>query len=437
MNNKARQQKTRGAALLIFIVFFVLTSTLVVLGIGDGAYDDLVLYRTLESGKKSFYASESGIEDAIYRYRNGKNYSNSESFSVGGVSVLVTRTFVTDKYEFIARADDQNKIRKNEAGIIIGDGVSFEFGLQGGNGGITQSNNSKVYGDVFSNGQVIGAGNATVYGDIVSAQTTGLVSSIHATGSAWAHTISGSQVDKDAYYVNKVGTIVGGISFPGSPDQATATFPISDTLVQEWKQGITDTGTVISSTSPQCAGGTYMIQSDITLGNVKIECNVHIKKQGASTKVTFTGPIWIQGNLDFSSGPSIVASTSLGILSAVVIVDKETSSTTAGLISVNQATDFTSGDQKSFVLLLSMNRSAELGGVVKAIDVAQSANGKVLLYASHGRIDIGNSITLKEVTGYQINVNNGATVVYEAGLASLVFKSVIAGFAITKWKEIE
>ena len=294
-----------------------------------------------------------------------------------------------------------------------------------------------MYGDVFSNGQVLGAGNATVYGDIVSAKSNGLISNIHATGSAWAHTISLSQIDKDAYYVSKVGTIVSGSSYPGSPDQATATFPISDALIQEWKQGITDTGTVIASTSAQCAGGTYMIQSDITLGNVKIDCNLHIKKQGASTKVTLTGPVWINGNLDFSSGPTIIASTSLGILSAVVIVDKPTSSTTAAKISVNQSTDFTSGDPKSFVLLLSTNRSAELGGIVKAIDVAQSANGKVLLYASHGRIDIGNSISLKEVTAYQIDVNNGATVIYEAGLASLVFKSVVAGYAITKWQEVQ
>ena len=437
MNNIKQQQKTGGAALLIFIIFFVLTSTLVVLGIGDGVTDDLVLYRTLESGKKSFYASEAGIEDAIYRYRTGKNYSSSESFTLAGVSVTATRTFVTDRYEFAVRADDQNKIRKNEAGIIVGDGVSFEFGLQGGNGGITQSNNSKVYGDVFSNGQVIGAGNATVYGDIVSAKSNGLISNIHATGSAWAHTISGSQIDKDAYYVSKVGTIVSGTSYPNSPDQATATFPISDALIQEWKQGITDTGTVIASTSAQCSSGTYMIQSDITLGNVKIDCNVHIKKQGASTKVTFTGPVWINGNLDFSSGPSIVASTSLGILSSVVMVDSSTASTTGGKISVNQSTDFTSGDAKSFVLLLSMNRSAEQGGTVRAIDVAQSANGKVLLYASHGRIVIGNSISLKEVTAYQIDVNNGATVIYEAGLASLVFKSVVAGYAITEWQEVK
>lgn len=441
MSNQIIQPNTRGAALLFSIVFFLSISLTLVIAISQGAYDDLARYRALSLGKQSYYASEAGIEDAIYRHRDGKSYSSSESFTVAGTDVTVTRTTGVDTYTLLSEGNLRDAIRNTTAVIGIGDGASFNFGLQSGNGGILMSNSSSVLGNVYSNGTVEGQGNAIVRGDIISAGSSGLVDSIHATGSVWAHSIDNAVIDGDAYFHSSstiTATVVGGSSFAGFSDQATSALPISDEMVEEWKETIRTTGTVIASTSPQCSGGTYVINSNTTLGNVKIECNVEMRKQGASTVIIITNPIWISGNLSFSQGPTIVASSSLGSKSVQVIVDNESNRATSSKISVNQSTEFQSGNASSYVMLLSMNTSAENGGTEKAIDLAQSANGKVLVYAAHGLISLGNNISLKEVTAHQIDIANGAQVIYESGLVNLLFTSGPGGgFTIVSWRETE
>ncbi len=439
MNNRNNNQ-SRGAALMLFVIFFIIGSTVLVLGITRGVYEDLVGYRIRAASVQGFYAAEAGIEDAIYRHRDGRAYSNTETFAMQGATTSVTRTLVVDSFEIVSVGTYGGTTKRSELWLSVGDGAAFSFGLQSGNGGILMSNSTSVIGNVFSNGTVEGAGTAIVRGDVISAGPSGLVDSIHATGSVWAHTIENSVIDTNAYYFSTstlIGTVVGGTQFPGNEDEATATMPISDSMIEDWKQVIEDTGTVISSASPECLSGTYTINTNTTLNNVKIECNVDLKKQGASTVVTFAGPVWIEGNLSFSSGPTIVASSSLGTRSVQIIVDDEDSHATGSKISVNQSTVFSSGNAQSFVLLISMNTDAEDGGSEKAIDLAQSASGKVLVYASHGRVSLGNNISLKEVTGYQIDISNGAEVVYESGLMSLLFTGGPGGgYAISSWQEI-
>ena len=445
MNNiRLQRVNTRGAALLIFVVLFVFISALLTVTIGNGAYASLREYRVLEASKKSFNVTEAGIEDAIYRHKDNKAYSNTEILTLDGSTATVTRSLNADTYTFVVEGNEQNAIRRNSMDLAIGTGASFNFGLQSGNGGITMSNSSSVVGNVYSNGSIVGQGSAIVRGDVISAGSSGLIDSVRATGSAYAHTITSSTIDKDAYYQSIVGSTVFGSAclmnthcHPGSTDQATSAMPISDEKIDEWKSNIQSGGTIITATSTQCSTGTYVIDTNTTLGDVKIMCNVEMQKKGAGTTITLTGPVWIVGNLSITRGPTIVASSSLNTRSVQLIVDNESNRATSSKISVNQSTTFGSGNASSYVLLLSMNTSAENAGTEKAIDLAQSTNGKVLVYAPHGLIDMGNSISLKEVTAYQIEISNGAQVVYESGLVSVLFTSGPGGgYTINSWDEI-
>lgn len=452
--NRIFQYKERGAALLIFVVMFVAVSLSFILTIGHGVYEDYATFKAFFDGTRSYYAAEAGIEDAIHRHRDGDAYSNSETFMLGGVTVMTTRTVQNGvSYTIISEGHAQSAVRKSAVVLEIGNGASFNFGLQSGNGGIALSNNSKIRGNVFSNGTVLGQGSATAYGDVISAGSTGRIEHIHATGTARAHTIVDSNIGKDVYCNTVDNSNVGGLvycntalattnplptpDFPGPADEIPQPLPIPDSQINDWKTGIVNTGTVIPSTDARCAGGTYIIDSNTRLGNVKIECNVEIRKKGSGTTVIIDNPVWISGNLTFSQGPTIVASSSLGARSVQIIVDKENNRLTSSKISVNQSTQFNSGSPSSYVLLLSMNNSAENSGTEKAIDLAQSANGKVLVYASHGLVDMGNSISLKEVTAHQINISNGAEVIYESGLMNLLFTSGPGGgFTISSWQEV-
>ncbi len=442
MNNifTKRTSFKRGAALLTFVIFFLFASTILVFGFARSAYESILEARMLYEGKRSFFAGEAGLEDAVYRLRDGRAYSNTESFTIDNIPVSVFRVLVVDRYEYTATANARGAARQSMAELVVGDGASFNFGLQSGNGGISLSNNSDIFGNVYSNGVVEGAGNAEIHGDVISAGPSGLVDSLTATGSVWSHSITGSTIAGNAYYYSAgtiAGTSVGGTQNPGAVDQPTTTMPISDELIEEWKDDIANTGTTITAGSPQCLSGTYTVDTNTTLNNVRIQCNVDIKKQGAATTVIFAGPVWIEGNLTFSQGPTIIASSSLGSKSVQIIVDKESNRATSSTVSINQSTTFSSFNSQSYVVLISMNDDAENGGSTIGVDLAQSANGKILVYAPHGRISLGNSTTLKEVTAYQIDINNGAQVIYESGLMNLLFTGGPGGgYEIASWEEI-
>lgn len=439
--NNIRKTTERGVAILIFVIFFMAVSLTLTLTIGKSAYEDLSAYHILLAGKQSYFAAEAGIEDAIYRHRRSKNYSNNELFMLINTPVAVTRTTFVGYYEFVAIGDEQNAIRSSKNTLVIGTGVSFNFGIQSGNGGITMANSSSIVGNIFSNGPVSASGNL-VRGDVIAAGPSGLINSVHATGSMWAHTIQSSTIDKDAYYTSIIGsTVFGSVCMnahchPGSSDQATATMPIPDSMIDTWRTDIQNTGTTISATSSQCSSGTYTINTDTTLNNVFIDCDVDVSQN--STDLIITGPIWIKGNLSFSQGPNVVASSSLGVYSVPVIVDQVSNRTTSSKVSVNQSTNFSSGNAQSYVVIISMNNSAELGGIEKAIDLGQTTTGKLLVYAPHGLIDIAQSTALKEITGYKIKTANSSTITYESGLMNLLFTSGPGGgYTVTSWKEVE
>lgn len=442
MNNIIRKiHNERGSALILFVVLFLAVSLSLVLTIGKSAYEDLAEYKTLSKGKQSLFVAEAGIEDALYRHRTGKNYSNTEVLTFAGVTATTTRTLIIDTYKFVTSADNVGAVRKSEMWLDIGVGASFNFGMQSGNGGINMLNSSIVTGNVFSNGPITGSGNV-IRGDIIAAGASGSITSIHATGSAWAHTITSATIDKDAYYQSIVGSTVSGSvcvnahCHPGSADQATATMPIPDSMISTWETDIQNTGTIISATSSQCSSGTYTINTNTTLNNVLIECNVDVSKN--STTLIIAGPVWIKGNLSFSQGPNIIASSSLGTRSVQVIVDNVSNRTTSSQVSVNQSTNFSSGNAQSYVVIISMNNSAELGGAQKAIDLSQSTTGKLLVYAPHGLIDIAQSTSLKEITGYKIKTANSSNITYESGLVNLLFTSGPGGgYTVTLWKEVQ
>ena len=263
MENKIQE---RGAALLLFVLLFMSVSLGMTMLIGKIIYDEFAVYRFLEKGKASFFAVEAGLDDAVYRYREGSlDYSSNESFFVSGIPVEteVSIGVVSDETVITAVANNASSVRKGEVTLVVGEGVSFGFGLHSGNGGIRMLNTSGVIGNIFSNGQVVGSSNTqnNVYGSVISAGNNGLIESLHATGTARANTIDDSVIDDDAYYQTITSTFVSGAlcpnpnCHPGSDNKAPRAFPISDSEISAWKTEIEDTGIIIPSTDPRCAGG--------------------------------------------------------------------------------------------------------------------------------------------------------------------------------------
>lgn len=439
MNNHFIKFHTqKGAAMLLFVVFFMIASVALTYFVSRNVLSAITVYSLNERSKQAHYASESLAEDVAYRNIQSLSVDAVESATLFGTPVYATTTIdsVNALWTINASSNIGEAVRDVSVVLAQGTGASFNFGLQSGTGGISLSNNSSVVGNVFSNGDVIGTNSADVYGEVIAAGPGGLVQGFTATGTVWSNAIRNMNIGGDAYYVTDTASVVAGTRYTPSPDQATATMPISDEVIAEWQNNINTGGTIIPSTDARCSSGTYTINSDTTLGNVRINCNVEVRQNG--TDLTLTGPVWIAGNLTFTQGPSIRVDAGVGARSVQMIVDNPSNRATSSKVIVNNSTNFYgSGNPKSYVLVLSMNNSAELGGAEIAIDLNQSANGDVLMYASHGLVDMGNNISLKEVTAHQISVSNGAQVIYESGLVNMLFTSGPGGgFEFYDWTEI-
>ncbi len=422
--------------MLLFVFVFVLATSALTFQLSTSSSGEQKQLNGLKSSKQAYLTAESALEDAVYRLIDGETLSATTTFNnlKGFATTTFTYNSTDDTYEVrsLAKIGKANRISK--VLLTAGAGSSFNYGLQTGNGGFTLSNSASIRGNAFSNGSIVGQGASMIYGDVISAGPTGAVTNVTATGSAWANTLSGSTITGNAYY-NAVGaaSTVGGTRYTPSTNVATQTLPIPDTEIEAWKTSITDTGTVIPSSS--CSAGKYLIDTNTTLGNVKVECNLEIKKKGSGTTITLTGPVWVTGNITFTGGPNIVAHSSLGKKSVQFIADNPSNRLTSSKASIENGTTFSgSGHSASYVMVISQNNSAENSGVEKAITIGQSSNGDLILYAGHGLVDIGNSISLKAVTGYQISIGNNSEVVYESGLTNLLFTGGPGGgYVISDW----
>jgi hypothetical protein len=286
-------------------------------------------------------------------------------------------------------------------------------------------NSSSIEGNVHSSGPISGTSNY-VRGDVLSAGPDGLIDKIHATSSAYAHTIKDSTVDKNAYYVTLINTTVGGFLFPDSSDQATSSLPISDEQIDEWELAAANGGDVT------CTDGVYTIDGNVTIGPKKIPCDLDV----VDGIVTLTGALWVTGNVDFTNTPTIRISP-LYIDKTIPIIANGLDDVNGSTIILRNATSFQGSGSNSYVLLISRNTSAEGGGEVDAIWAGQSVSGEVLLYSPHGNITMENSVNLREVTGYKLTTRNTAKIVYKSGLANILFSSgPSGGYVPDSWQEV-
>lgn len=427
MPKPARRKNQQGYLIIFAILFLALFLALSASLLG---YTTINLNSVRQSygDARALYLAQAGIEEAISQLNLNPGYSGESNTPLGdGVfTVSVAAIDASDKKitatGFIP--DSNNPISKktvSATAAISSSSVSFHYGVQAGNGGFTLSNSSSIIGNVFSSGPVIGNNNNWIYGDAVSAGAGGLVYGIHATGTVFSHTIgdisAATAVDKDAYYMVKTNTTVTGTSHPGSTDQNPVPMPISDAQISQWESEAAAGGTISS-----CDGsGNYVVSSSMSLGPVKIACNLVVKS--SSGVLTVTGPIWVTGDITTQTGPTIRMDPSLGSQNVAIVADNPLNQAGSGIITVGQTSIFQgSGSPGSFVFLISQNNSAETGGGVTALSMNQGTSALVA-YASHGLASLSQSVNVKEVTAYKISLSQSASVTYDTGLPSTLFET--------------
>lgn len=221
---KNYQNKQEGNVLIIVMVLFVVVSLSVALGlVAPVLYANRIAKDTLES-KRGYAMAESGLEDVLYRLKTSRQVSSSETLTLG---TRETTTIITDisndTKKVLSTADSLKRFRIVSATVTLGAGVSFNYGVQTGRGGIIMSNGSKIIGNVYANGDITGSGEITAtaiaantgalladqINDIPSTPTDSLTfrntSSSQDIAQSFQVSIS-SPINKVQFYIKKVGS---------------------------------------------------------------------------------------------------------------------------------------------------------------------------------------------------------------------------------------
>ncbi len=259
-------------------------------------------------------------------------------------------------------------------------------------------------------------------------------------GDAHANTITNSKVCGDVFYrtvdssslnfLNDPSNptcsdpLTPGIGHPGSSDPPLQNMPISDSNINQWKQDA-------------AAGGVYSgnlaVNSDMSYGPKKIDGNLVMTSNNKT--LTVTGTIYVTGYIDIDNGSTIRCDSSYGLNSCVVVADKWVHIENNGIFQG-------SGQTGSYILILSASDCD--GGFSfncthhnAAMDIHNGATGAVF-YTNDGLIHLHNGVVVSELTAKKIQLEQGAIIRYEQGLASAGFSSGPGGsWKVASWKEVE
>lgn len=405
-----------GFAALTAVIFVFSISALILSGFTFVSLREVTVTRNSSQSVKSYYAAESGIEDAVYRIVTAKQISSGEILAVGDATGTITvtasgpqKTIIVDGFSsLVYHRIIQAQITR------VSTPVGFHYGIQVGDGGVTLGDGAQIIGDVFSNGDIKGAGKtkSTIQGT-AQAATSSQISDIKVTVNAYADKLNDCTVSGNAYYFTSITNCTVATSTNQMAQKiATSSFPITPAEIAQWKTDAATGGTL--------SGYNVGNNQSASLGPVEIIGNMTL---GNSVTLTMKGTVWVTGAVSFGNKDTLKLDQSFGSQSGLLLTD--------GAIDLgNSATLLGSGQSGSYFMLMS------LAGPGDAITLGNDASSSVI-YAPNGIIDIGNGLNVNEATGYGLNIGNSATVTYQQGLLNANFTSgPTANWVVQSWKEV-
>ncbi len=367
-----------GQAMMIATIFFLVISITIIFGLVGPIVKQQKIVSNLMLSRQSYFLSEAGIEDVVYRLISGQPVGTTETLTLSSSTATTITTATAEGKRVTASSSVAERVRKLQTDLLIGIGVTFHYGIQVGAGGFVLGNNAGVNGNVYSNANISGS--------------------------------NGSFIAGDAFAVGSItGVDVSGQTQTGVSPEA---FPITDEQITDWKDEAATGGTVGNQTFDGTSN---------TLGPKKIAGNLNLSN---GARLTLTGTLWVTGNIVLSNNAEVKLSSGYGSNDGLIIVDG-----TATLS--NGATMNGSGTSGSYIMLLSTNNTGS------AIVIDNNA-GAVILYAPNGTIHLSNNAAVKQITAKTISLDNNAVITYEQGLMNAAFTSGPGGgYEIDSWKEIE
>ncbi len=426
MKGKKIQNNIGGQAIITAVVFFMLISLMMIVGIMTPLLRHLKASHEFVRSRQSYYVAEALNEDGVYRLNKNLNVPSSWTLSLNGSSATATlsttlnikKIYTVGSFDFLSRAITTT--------VSEGVGAAFNYGVQSGTGGFVLTGGSRINGNVYSGGNIVATNGVVITGSAVAASSSsiggdnyagGVVIGTSTAGIAWGHTVQGAAVAGNLYcqsgsHNNKSCDVSRG-------DAPYLDMPFSDDDIQALKdQG--SAGNIIS--------GNYTVgYAGATIGPTKINGNLTVNGGGT---LTLSGTVYVTGNISVSGGGKIKLSSSYGSGSGVMIND--------GYVNLSGGGSLSGSGQSGSSLFLITTSSCPTGPSCSGNN-AMTVNGgagAVILIAQNGVMALSGGVNLKEATAYKITADGGTTISYDSGLANVNFSSGPSGaWNVQSWSE--
>ena len=177
MKNKIKIKNNGGAAMIIIVFFFMLISLTILFGIVTPVVREFQIAKSTYNSKQSYFIAESGVEDIMYRVKNSMNVGtigSSRTLYLNNSFVPIP-TDLTDlgggHKEITTTGDVNSNERTVDLVLTTATGVSFNYGVQVGQGGIDMVGGSGINGNIYANGPIIGSTSSFITGTAISANS--------------------------------------------------------------------------------------------------------------------------------------------------------------------------------------------------------------------------------------------------------------------------
>lgn len=177
MINQHKKEYQKGAAMIIVVFFFMFISLTILIGIVTPVVREFRIAGANYDSKSAFFLAESGIEDIMFRIKN-----NMDVGTIGVDRTLyIDNTYVDIPTEITDLVGSQKQIttmgdvdshqRKVNLQVTTSTGVSFNYGVLVGPGGVTLEGSGTINGNLYANGPILGDSSAIITGSAISANS--------------------------------------------------------------------------------------------------------------------------------------------------------------------------------------------------------------------------------------------------------------------------
>jgi hypothetical protein len=227
-------QKNKGSAMLISVIYFMFISLAAVSGIASPLLKTYKDANVNLNSKKAYFLAESGVEDAVYRLKNSMQIGTEENLSLDGntVTTNISSPSANEK-SIVSLGDVSNYNRSLGVNLTTDVGVSFNYGVQVGSGGL-HLDSGVISGNVYANGPITAtsSGSNRITGHAISANSPSLTADqSHGSGSPSYNVVFANnnatqdigqsfQIADDTLPLNKVEFYIRKVN---SPSDATVT----------------------------------------------------------------------------------------------------------------------------------------------------------------------------------------------------------------------